>query len=130
MELVVEVTAKRRLGHVFSNADIHTNNDIVWAAARHRAECQPYMGKTLVNSWRLALRKNKDGTTKNEEEKKQKNEKTEVQKKWRNQRNTGKVQQVIDGGSVQVGACERPGRCQPSRLRKKIEVSLCIRRLR
>ena len=42
-----------------------------------------------------------------------------VQKKCRKQRKAGKVQQVIDGGGVQVGACERPGRCQPSPLRKK-----------
>ena len=34
-------------------------------------------------------------------------------------RKAGKVRQVIDGGGVQVGACERPGRCQPSPLRKK-----------
>ena len=69
--------------------------------------------------WRLALRINKDGITKNEEQKK-KNEKTEVQKKCRKQREAGKVQQVIEGGGVQVGTCERPGRCQLSPLRKKI----------
>ena len=40
-----------------------------------------------------------------------------VQKKVRKQRKAGKVQRVIDGGDVQVGTCERPGRCQP--LRKK-----------
>ena len=28
-------------GHV-SHTDIHTKNGIVWTAARHRAECQPY----------------------------------------------------------------------------------------
>ena len=51
----------------------------------------------------------------------EKNEKTEVlQKKWRKQRKkAGKVQQVIDGGGVQLGTSERPGRCQPSPLRKK-----------
>ena len=32
----------------------------------------------------------------------------------------GKVQQVIEGGGVQVGTCERSGRCQPSPLRKII----------
>ena len=51
------------------------------------------------------------------------NENTNVQKKCRKQRKAGKVQQVIDGGGVQVGTCERPGRCQPSPLRKK-DVSL------
>ena len=35
------------------------------------------------------------------------------------QRKAGKVQQVIDGGGFQVGTSERPGRCQPSPLRKK-----------
>ena len=50
-------------------------------------------------------------------------ENTQVQKKctWgRKQRKAGKVQQVIDGGGVQVGACERPGRCQPNPLRINI----------
>ena len=52
--------------------------------------------------------KHKDGTTKMREQRNEKNEKTEVvQKKWRKQRKAGKVQQVIDGGGVQVGACER-----------------------
>ena len=54
---------------------------------------------------------------------KQRNEKNEktavVQKKWRKQRKAGKVQQVIDGGGFQVGTSERPGKCQPSPLRKK-----------
>ena len=51
----------------------------------------------------------------------EKNEKTKVaQKKWRKQRKAGKVQQAIDGGGVQLGTSERPGRCQPSPLRKKI----------
>ena len=36
----------------------------------------------------------------------------------------GKIQQVVDGGGVQLGTFERPGRCQPSPLRKKIEVCL------
>ena len=53
------------------------------------------------------------------------NENTNVQKKCRKQRKAGKVQQVIDGGGVQLGTSERPGRCQPSPLRKKIEVCLC-----
>ena len=48
------------------------------------------------------------------------NENTEVQKRCRKQRKAGKVQQVINGGGIQVGACERPERCQPSPLRKKI----------
>ena len=56
------------------------------------------------------------------EQKKRKNEKTEVvQKKWRKQRKAGKIQQVIDGGGVQLGTRERPRRCQPSALRKRIE---------
>ena len=57
--------------------------------------------------------------TNNEEKKKRKNEKTEVQKKCRMTRKAGKVQQVIEGGGVQVGICERPASCQPSPLRKK-----------
>ena len=57
-----------------------------------------------------------------------KKEKTDaVQKKWRKPIKAGKVQQVIEGGGVQVGACERPGRCQPSPLRKKIQVCLSER---
>ena len=64
---------------------------------------------------------NKDGTTKMRQQRNEKNEKTEVvPKKWRKQRKAGKIQQVIDGGGVQLGTCERPGRCQPSPLRKKI----------
>ena len=65
-------------------------------------------------------------TSDNNRKKKQKNthtyrenENTEVQKKCRKQRKAGKVQQVIDGGGIQVGTCERPGRCQPSPLRKR-----------
>ena len=50
------------------------------------------------------------------------NENTAVQKKYRKQRKAGKVQRVIDGGGVQGG---RPGRCQPTPLRKKIKVCLC-----
>ena len=38
------------------------------------------------------------------------NENTEVQKKCRNQRKAGKVQQAIDGGGVEVGTRERPGK--------------------
>ena len=57
------------------------------------------------------------------------NEKTElVQKKWRKQRKAGKVQQALDGGGVQLGTSERPGRCQPSPLRKNIQVSMSIHR--
>ena len=64
---------------------------------------------------------NKDGTTKMKEQRNKKNEKTEVvKKKWRKQRKAEKVQQVMDGAGVQVGTCERPGRCQPSPLRKKM----------
>ena len=44
-------------------------------------------------------------------------------KKCRKQRKAGKVQQVINGGGVQVGTCERPGRCQPSPVRKKMQVN-------
>ena len=51
----------------------------------------------------------------------EKNERTEVvQKKWRKQRKAGNVQQVLDGGGVQLGISERPGKCQPSPLRKNI----------
>ena len=52
----------------------------------------------------------------------EKNEKTEVvQKKWRKKKKkAGKVQQVTDGGGVQLRTSERPDRCQPSPLRKKI----------
>ena len=47
MEHVVEVTAKRLeetafFGHFFSHTGIHTKNGIVWTAALHGAECQPY----------------------------------------------------------------------------------------
>ena len=66
---VVEVTAKRRLlGHV-SHTDIHTKNGIVWTAARHRAECHPYLGKStliVVGGWQSII-KNEDGTINNEE---------------------------------------------------------------
>ena len=48
-----------------------------------------------------------------------KNEKPKVQKNCREQGKAGMVQQVVEGGGVQVGACERPGRCQPSPLRKR-----------
>ena len=58
-------------------------------------------------------------------QKRKKNEKTKVvQKKWRNQRKAGKVQRVVEGGGVEVGTSERPGRCQPSPLRKKNNVCL------
>ena len=63
---------------------------------------------------------NKDGTTKMRQQRNEKNEKTEVvPKKWRKQRKAGKIQRVMDGGGVQVGTSERPGRCQPNPLRKK-----------
>ena len=65
---------------------------------------------------------NKDGTTKMRKQRNEKNEKTEVVQKKRKQRKAGKAQQVIDGGGVQVETCERLGRCQPSTLRKKIQV--------
>ena len=59
-------------------------------------------------------------------QKKRKNEKTEVvQEKWRKKMKSWKllkVQQVIDGGGVQLGTSEGPRRCQPSPLRKKIKV--------
>ena len=43
VEHVVEVTAKRRLFLVHvSHTDTHTQNSVVWMAARHRAECQSY----------------------------------------------------------------------------------------
>ena len=50
VEHVVEVTAKRLeetavFGHV-NHTDVHTKNGIVWTAARHRAECQPYLEKS------------------------------------------------------------------------------------
>ena len=78
----VEVTAKRRLFLVTSVTDIRTKNSIVCTAARHRTACQPYLEKIPSNCCcRLALRINKDGTTKNEEKKKRKNEKTEVEHK-------------------------------------------------
>ena len=78
-----------------------------------------YLEKVLIRCW-LALGINKDGTTKMRNQRNEKNEKTGVvQKKWREQRKAGKVQQVIEGGGVQVGICERPASCQPSPLRKK-----------
>ena len=49
VELVVEVTAKRleetAVCH-FSHTDNRTKNGIVWTAARHRAECHPYLEKS------------------------------------------------------------------------------------
>ena len=77
--------------------------------------------KNLNNCWWLALRINSGGATSMRKQRNEKNEKTEVvQKKWRKQRKAGKVQQIIEGGGVQAGTCERPGRCQPNPLRKKI----------
>ena len=66
-------------------------------AARHRAECHPYMEKILISCWRLAVRI-KHGTTKggNKETKKMR---------------------------IQVGTCERPGKCaNRARSEKKIDV--------
>ena len=123
VEHVVEVAAKRRPFLVTSVAPIPTLKmvRIVWTAARHRADCHPHLEKILINCcWRLALRVNKGGRRKNKGKKNEKNEKTEEQKKYRNQRKAGKVQQVVEGGGVQVGTCEGPGRCQPSPLRKNI----------
>ena len=51
------------------------------------------------------------------------NENTEVQKKCRNQRKAGKVQQAIDGGGVEVGTRERPGK---SILRVPVQQSLAF----
>ena len=69
VEHVVEVTAKRAVfGHV-SHTDIHTKNGIVWTAARHRAECHPYLDKCklIVGGWLYVLPGiNEDGTTKKE----------------------------------------------------------------
>ena len=65
------------------------------------------------------------GTKKLKKHIRRENENIEEQKKCRKQRKAGKVQQVIDGGGVQVGTCERPGRYQPSPLRKNIEACLC-----
>ena len=44
VEHVVEVTTKETavFDHI-SHTDIHTKNGTVWTAARHRAECQPYL---------------------------------------------------------------------------------------
>ena len=82
-----------------------------------------YLGKILINCWRLALRINKDGTTKMRKQRNEKNEKTDIlHKKWRKQKKAGTVSQVIDGGGAQVGTSERPGMCQPSPLRKNIQV--------
>ena len=47
------------------------------------------------------------GTKKLKKHIRRENENIEEQKKCRKQRKAGKVQQVIDGGGVQVGACER-----------------------
>ena len=52
----------------------------------------------------------------------QNTEELRVQKKCRKQRKAGTVPQVIDGGGAQAGTSERPGRCQPSPLRKKKSV--------
>ena len=66
-------------GHV-SHTHIHTKNGVVWTAARHRAECQPYvyLEKILINCWRLSSRVNKDGTANMRKQRNEKNDKTEV----------------------------------------------------
>ena len=48
VEHVVESDSKETavFGHV-SHTDIHTKNSIVWTAARHRAECQPWSAFNL-----------------------------------------------------------------------------------
>ena len=76
VEHVVEVTAKRRLLCHVSHTGIHTKNGIVWTAARHRAECHPYLKKSksiVVGGWLYDTCKvcaiNEDETTKNEEKK-------------------------------------------------------------
>ena len=64
---------------------------------------------------------------KTEETKKQKKkENGSGTKKVEKERKAGKVQQVVEGGSVQVGTSEKPRRCQPSPLRKKIQVCLYL----
>ena len=77
-----------------------------------------YLGEILVNCW-LAFTYT-DGTTKMRKQRNEKNEKTKVvlrsTKNGRKKRKAGKVQQVLDGGGVQLGTSERPGRCQPSPL--------------
>ena len=57
------------MGHV-SHTDIHTKNCIVWTAARHRAECHPYLEKSKL-LLAVGFTYNKDGTTKNEKKKKE-----------------------------------------------------------
>ena len=49
------------------------------------------------------------------EQRNEKNEKTEaVQKKWREQRKAGKVQQLLDGGGVQLGTSAREVPTEPA----------------
>ena len=123
VEHAVEVTAKKRLLLVTSVTPISTLKMVVWTAACHtRLSVSRTWKKSLlfiVGGW-LYVRINKDGTTKNEEKKKRKKLGNRSTKKVRKLRKAGKVQQVIEGGGVQVGACERPGRRQPSPLRRKI----------
>ena len=45
--------------------------------------------------------------------------KRRCKKSVESEKKAGKVQQVIEGGGVQVGTCERPGKCQPGPIRKK-----------
>ena len=91
VEQVVEVTAKRRLFLVTSVTPISTLKMVkVWTAARHTSCVSAvYLGKILINCWRLASRIiNKEGTTKmrkqrNEKMRKRKYIVPEVQKKLR-----------------------------------------------
>ena len=129
VEHVVEVTAKRwqqRDGGFWSRQS-HRYPHWKWYSLDGGPSqgwvSTVYLGKILSNCWRLALRIINDGTTKTRKQRNEKNEKKEVvQKKGRKQTKPGKVQQVMDGGGVQLGTSERPGRCQPSPLRKKIQV--------
>ena len=127
VEHAVEVTAKRRLFLVASVTPIPTLKvmpGIVWTAARHKAaECQPYTWEKsllIVGGWLYVLYQQRRKNKKEETKKRKKNEKTDVvQKKGRKQRKARTVTQVIDEGGAQVGTSERPGRCQPSTLRRK-----------
>ena len=84
---------------------------IVWTAAVTGLSASRILGKILIDCWRLALRINKDGTTKMRKQRNEKNEKTDIlHKKWRKQKKAGTVPQVTDGGGAQVGTSEGPGR--------------------
>ena len=91
---MVEVTAKRRLFLVTSVTPIPTlkvMHGIVWTAARHRAECQPYTWEKSKNPKYLLAAGftyyiNEGGTAKM---RKQRHE-----KKWENGRSTKKVEKT------------------------------------